>query len=318
MVTKSTVPVGTNRWIKQTLLKLNPLVSFQVVSSPEFLREGRAVYDFFHPDKVVIGAEEEKAQEAMREIYRPLYLLQTPFIFCNLETAELIKYANNAFLATKITFINQIANLCDAIGAEVHVIAKALGMDGRIGPKFLHPGPGFGGSCFPKDTKALIKTGEKYGVDMGLIQEVVTANERQKEEMVKKLQRLLSCVEGKKICALGLSFKVGTDDVRNSPAIEIIKKLLEKGAQVHAHDPQAIQTARKGLRVESPIFYDMYEAMEGCDALYILTEWNSYRNLDLDRVRYNLSGNVILDTCNVLEPELVKQKGFIYEGVGIR
>jgi len=238
VVTKSTVPVGTNRWIKEPLLHLNTAVSFLVVSNPEFLREGRAVQDFFHPDKVVVGTEEEEAREVMREIYRPLYLLNTPFIFCNLETAELIKYANNAFLATKITFINQIANLFDAVGADVHVVARALGMDGRISPKFLHPGPGFGGSCFPKDTKALVKTGERYGVDMSLAREVVIANERQKEEMVRKLERLLGGVREKRICVLGLSFKAETDDVRESPAITIIKKLLQEGAKVQAHDPR--------------------------------------------------------------------------------
>ena len=316
VVTKSTVPVGTNRWIKETLLHLNPTVSFLVVSNPEFLREGRAVQDFFHPDKVVVGTEEEEAREVMREIYRPLYLLNTPFIFCNLETAELIKYANNAFLATKITFINQIANLCDAVGADVHVVARALGMDGRISPKFLHPGPGFGGSCFPKDTRALVKTGERYGVDMSLVREVVIANERQKEEMVRKLERLLGGVRGKRICVLGLSFKAETDDVRESPAITIIKKLLQEGAKVQAHDPQAIPNARKILGEKVQYFDDMYQAMEKCDALCILTEWNSYRNLDLDIVKSNLTGRVILDTRNVLDPELVKEKGFIYEGVG--
>lgn len=316
VVTKSTVPVGTNRWIKETLLHLNPTVSFLVVSNPEFLREGRAVQDFFHPDKVVVGTEEEEAREVMREIYRPLYLLNTPFIFCNLETAELIKYANNAFLATKITFINQIANLCDAVGADVHVVARALGMDGRISPKFLHPGPGFGGSCFPKDTRALVKTGERYGVDMSLVREVVIANERQKEEMVRKLERLLGGVRGKRICVLGLSFKAETDDVRESPAIIIIKKLLQEGAKVQAHDPQAIPNARKILGEKVQYFDDMHQAMEKCDALCILTEWNSYRNLDLDIVKSNLTGRVILDTRNVLDPELVKEKGFIYEGVG--
>ena len=318
VVTKSTVPVGTNRWIEETLKEQNPSIYFSVVSNPEFLREGKAVYDFFHPDKIVIGTDDQKAKETMQEIYRPLYLLNTPFIFCNFETAELIKYANNAFLATKITFINQIANLCDAVGADVHVVARALGMDGRISPKFLHPGPGFGGSCFPKDTKALVKTGERYGVDMSLAREVVIANERQKEEMVRKLERLLGGVREKRICVLGLSFKAETDDVRESPAITIIKKLLQEGAKVQAHDPQAIPNARKILGEKVQYFDDMYQAMEKCDALCILTEWNSYRNLDLDIVKSNLTGRVILDTRNVLDPELVKEKGFIYEGVGRR
>jgi len=316
VVTKSTVPVGTNRWIKETLTHLNPAVSFAVVSNPEFLREGRAVHDFFHPDKVVIGTEEEEAQEVMREIFRPLYLLNTPFIFCNLETAELIKYANNAFLATKITFINQIANLCDAVGADVHVVARALGMDGRISPKFLHPGPGFGGSCFPKDTKALVKAGERYGVDMSLTHEVVMANERQREEMVRKLEKLLGEIRGKRICVLGLAFKAETDDVRESPALDIVKILLQKGAQINAHDPQAIDNTKRVLGDTITYFEDMYEAMRECDALAILTEWNSYRNIDLNRAGRLLKQKVILDTRNVLEPSLVKRSGFIYQGVG--
>ncbi len=316
VVTKSTVPVGTNRWIKETLLHLNPTVSFLVVSNPEFLREGRAVQDFFHPDKVVVGTEEEEAREVMREIYRPLYLLNTPFIFCNLETAELIKYANNAFLATKITFINQIANLCDAVGADVHIVARALGMDGRISPKFLHPGPGFGGSCFPKDTRALVKTGERYGVDMSLVREVVIANERQKEEMVRKLERLLGGVRGKRICVLGLTFKAETDDVRESPAIDIVKILLQKGARINAHDPQALNNAKRVLEDTVIYFEDMYEAMRECDALAILTEWNCYRNIDLDRAGRLLKQKVIFDTRNVLEPSLVKRSGFLYQGVG--
>ena len=316
VVTKSTVPVGTNRWIKETLLHLNPTVSFLVVSNPEFLREGRAVQDFFHPDKVVVGTEEEEAREVMREIYRPLYLLNTPFIFCNLETAELIKYANNAFLATKITFINQIANLCDAVGADVHIVARALGMDGRISPKFLHPGPGFGGSCFPKDTKALVKTGERYGVDMSLVREVVIANERQKEEMVRKLEKLLGDIRGKRICVLGLTFKAETDDVRESPAIDIVKILLQKGARINAHDPQALDNAKRVLGDTVIYFEDMYEAMRECDALAILTEWNCYRNIDLDRAGRLLKQKVIFDTRNVLEPSLVKRSGFLYQGVG--
>jgi UDPglucose 6-dehydrogenase len=240
VVTKSTVPVGTNRWIEETLKEQNPSIYFSVVSNPEFLREGKAVYDFFHPDKIVIGTDDQKAKETMQEIYRPLYLLNTPFIFCNFETAELIKYANNAFLATKITFINQIANLCDEIGADVNVIAEAMGMDGRISPKFLHPGPGFGGSCFPKDTRALIKIGEHYHTDMSLVREVVKINENQRRRMINKLERLLGSLRGKRICALGVSFKAETDDIRESPAVDIIKILLQKDVQVNLHDPQAL------------------------------------------------------------------------------
>ena len=318
VVVKSTVPVGTSRRVETALRKLNPRVTFRVVSNPEFLREGRAVYDFFHPDKIVIGTEDKVAQEVMREIYRPLYLIGTPFVFCNFETAELIKYANNAFLAMKITFINQIANLCDAVGADVHVVAKAIGMDGRIGPKFLHPGPGFGGSCFPKDTRTLVWMGKKYGVDMSLIQEVVAANAKQRQIIVEKLEKLLGSLEGKTICALGLAFKAETDDVRESPAIDIVRMVLRRGALVHVHDPQALQNAKQVLGNTVVYFEDMYEAMKSCDALVILTEWNCYRNIDLDKVSSSLRGKVILDARNVLDPERVKEKGFLYEGVGRR
>ena len=316
IVTKSTVPVGTNRRIKEILKKMNPSISFGVVSNPEFLREGKAVYDFFHPDKVVIGAEDEKVREVMKEVYRPLYLLNTPFVFCNFETAELIKYANNSFLAMKVTFINQIANLCDAIGAEVDVVAKALGMDERIGLKFLHPGPGFGGSCFPKDTKALVKIGEEHGVDMSLVSEVVSANKKQRQKMVDKLEKLLGSLKGKKICILGLAFKAETDDIRESPAIDIIKILLQKGLEINVHDPQALENSRNILQGQVSYFDDMYQAMNDCDALVILTEWNCYRNLDIQKVKDCLQGKVILDTRNVLDPSRVKIEGLIYEGVG--
>lgn len=318
VVIKSTVPVGTTRRVAETLRERNRSTSFSVVANPEFLREGKAVYDFFHPDKVVIGVEDERAKEILREIYRPLYLLNTPFIFCTFETAELIKYANNAFLAMKITFINQIANLCDATGADIDTVARALGMDGRIGSKFLHPGPGFGGSCLPKDTSALVRMGEKYGVDLSLIREVIAANKKQRKIVVAKLERLLGSLKGRNICILGLAFKAETDDVRESPALEIVQFLLEKGACVHVHDPEAMENARKILQDSVLYFGDMYEAMEGCDALLILTEWNMYRNLDLERTYQALKGKVILDARNVLDPVLVKGAGFTYEGMGRR
>ncbi|BER91403.1 UDP-glucose dehydrogenase family protein [Atrimonas thermophila] len=318
VVVKSTVPVGTTRKVERKLKELNPDVPFTVVFNPEFLREGKAVYDFFHPDKVVIGTKDREAQELMQEIYRPLYLLGTPFVFCNFETAELIKYANNAFLALKITFINQIANLCDAVGADVQVVAKALGMDGRIGPKFLHPGPGFGGSCFPKDIRALVKMGKRFGEEISLIEEVIKANERQRKKVVEKLEKLLGDLEGRKICVLGLAFKAETDDIRESPAIDVVRILLERRAKIHAHDPQAIENARSVFENSVSFFEDMYEAMKDSDAICILTEWNCYRNLDLEKVRSFLKGNVILDARNVLEPDRVKQKGFVYEGMGRR
>jgi UDPglucose 6-dehydrogenase len=316
VVTKSTVPVGTNRWIEETLKEQNPNIPFTVVSNPEFLREGKAVYDFFHPDKIVIGTDDQKAQKTMQEIYRPLYLLNTPFIFCNYETAELIKYANNAFLATKITFINQIANLCDEIGADVNVIAKAMGMDGRISPKFLHPGPGFGGSCFPKDTRALIKIGEHYDTDLCLVREVVRINKNQRLRMITKLERLLGSLPGKKICALGIAFKAETDDIRESPAVDIIKILLQKGAQVNLHDPQALENAKNLFGNAVNYYEDMYQAMKDCSAIVILTEWHAYRNLDLEKASSFLKHKIILDTRNVLDPQTCHQAGFMYEGVG--
>jgi UDPglucose 6-dehydrogenase len=316
VITKSTVPVGTNRWIEETLKEHNSKMPFNVVSNPEFLREGKAIYDFFHPDKMVVGTDNQKAKETMQEIYRPLYLLNTPFIFCNYETAELIKYANNAFLATKITFINQIANLCDEIGADVNVIAKAMGMDGRISPKFLHPGPGFGGSCFPKDTRALIKIGERYNTDMSLIREVVKINVNQRQKMVEKLERLLGSIPGKNICALGVAFKAETDDIRESPSVDIIKILLQKGAHINLHDPQALENAKELFLNVVNYYEDMYEAMKDCDALMILTEWHAYRNLDLEKASSFLKQKIILDTRNVLDQQTCHQTGFVYEGVG--
>ena len=317
IVTKSTVPVGTNSCIKKTIVEKSGREDFDIVSNPEFLREGRAVHDVFHPDRVVIGYESERAKEIIQDIYKALYLIETPFLFCNLETAELIKYASNAFLATKITFINQIANLCEAVGADVHKVAKGMGMDGRISPKFLHPGPGYGGSCFPKDTKALVDIGNKYKVDMSLVKEVVSSNEKQKARMVEKLERLFEGeLKGKKIGILGLAFKAETDDMRESPSIVVFEELLKRGAIVFAHDPQAMENAKT-------IFGDLieyadseYKAMNDSDAIMILTEWNQYRGLDLEMARKLMKGNIILDTRNLLDPERTKALGFIIEGVG--
>ena len=315
IVTKSTVPVGTNRWIKDELLKKTGDDKFEVASNPEFLREGKAIQDFFHPDRIVVGYESEKARAVMEDIYRAFYLIQTPFIWCDLETAELIKYAGNAFLATKITFINQMANLAEAVGSDIHLIARSMGMDGRISPKFLHPGPGYGGSCFPKDTKAIAQIGERYGVDMSLIKEVIRANERQKLCMVEKLKNLLGSFSNKKVAVLGLAFKAETDDVRESPAITIIGKLLEEGVKVKAHDPKAIENAKK-------IFPDIeyceneYKALQNVDVCIICTEWNEYRNLDLEKIKELMRERVILDLRNVLDIDEVKELGFIYQGVG--
>lgn len=342
VVTKSTVPVGTNRRIERIIAEESGTVpgeGFSVVSNPEFLREGKAVQDFFHPDRIVLGYEDDKAREYMEDVYRALYLIQTPFVWCNLETAELIKYASNAFLATKITFINQMANLAEATGADIHTVARSMGMDGRISPKFLHPGPGYGGSCFPKDTKAVAATGDEFGVDMSLIKEVIRANNAQKTITAGKLVRLLGgSPSGKTIAVLGLAFKAETDDVRESPAIDIVQELLREGATVQAFDPEGMENFKSAVVGEGPfggslnsdlrekiaeaaaerLHYcdDEFTAIEGADALIIVTEWNAFRNLDLDRVAKLMPGKVIFDARNVLDPAKVQAMGFTYAGVG--
>ena len=317
IVTKSTVPVGTNRWIKKKILEKQGKKDFDIVSNPEFLREGRAVHDVFHPDRVVIGYESERAKEIIQDIYKVLYLIETPFLFCNLETAELIKYASNAFLSTKITFINQIANLCEAVGADVHKVAKGMGMDGRISPKFLHPGPGYGGSCLPKDTKALVEIGDKNNVDMSLVKEVLSSNEKQKARMVEKLEKLFEGdLKDKKIGILGLAFKAETDDMRESPSVVIINELLKRGAKVVAHDPQAMENAKTIFGENIEYANSEYKVMNNSDAIMILTEWNQYRGLDLEMAKKLMDGNIILDTRNLLEPERVHSLGFVSEGVG--
>jgi UDPglucose 6-dehydrogenase len=316
IVTKSTVPVGTNRRIKERVGQIAGLTELDVVANPEFLREGKALQDFFHPNRIVIGCESAKARETMADIYRPLYLIATPFVWCSLETAELIKYASNAFLATKITFINQMANLAEAAGADIHAIARAMGMDGRISAKFLHPGPGFGGSCFPKDTRALVRMGEQLGVEMSLVRETIRANEEQKLRVVEKLERLTGGTSGKTIAVLGLAFKAETDDVRESPAIAIVEELLRRGAAVRAHDPKAISNFRKlfpeGVRYCS----NEFEAAAGADALVLCTEWNEYRNIDLGRLKERMKGRVVVDARNVLDMEKTLREGFVYEGIG--
>jgi UDPglucose 6-dehydrogenase len=317
IVTKSTVPIGTNRWIKKEIAGRGGTDDFDVVSNPEFLREGKAVHDFFHPDRIVVGYESRRARDYMEDIYRPLYLIQTPFVWCNLETAELVKYASNTFLATKITFINQMANLAEAIGADIHMIAKSMGMDGRISPKFLHPGPGFGGSCFPKDTKALVHMGEKCGVDMSLVKEAIRANEKQKLHMVEKLKKLTGKLSGKTIAVLGLAFKAETDDVRDSPACTIVRKLLEEGAAIRAHDPKAIDNFKHMFSGPSIAYFtDEFDAVENADAIMILTEWNEYRNLDCEQIRKKVRNTIIVDTRNVLDADHVKKLGFTYMGLG--
>jgi len=346
IVIKSTVPVGTTRKINEIIIKKqvppslrategsaaippsspSPLrgegrvrvkYPFDLVSNPEFLREGSAVYDFTHPDKIVIGCENDKAKQIMQEIYRPLYLIDTPFVFTTPETAELIKYACNAFLATKITFINEIANLCDKVGADVHQVAKAMGLDGRISPKFLHPGPGFGGSCFPKDTEALCSIATSYGCEFKTLQAVIYANKRQRELMVEKIKHLLGDLKDKTIGVLGLAFKQNTDDIRKSPAVDIIQLLLKEGAYIRCFDPLAMDNTKKILP-NLTYCQDEYETALDSDALVIATEWNQFRNLDLLKIKKLLKTPILLDLRNLYEPATLKSLGFIYEGVGRR
>ncbi len=325
IVTKSTVPVGTGRKVEaiinEEINKRNKDYKIDIVSNPEFLREGKAVYDFTHPDRIVIGTDSENARKVMEEVYRPLYLNNTPFVFTNLETAEMIKYAANAFLATKISFINEMANLCEAVDADVQTVARSMGMDGRISSKFLHAGPGYGGSCFPKDTRAIVKIGEASGVDMKVIKAAIIANENQKIRMVDKIRDRLGGLRGKTISILGLTFKPETDDVREAPALSIIPRLIKSGARIRAYDPQGMKTASRILNeYEQEITYckNEYEAVKKADALVLITEWNQFRRLDLDRVRSLLAYPVFFDLRNVYIPEEVEAVGIEYIGVGVK
>jgi UDPglucose 6-dehydrogenase len=316
LVTKSTVPIGTGKWLKEFVREhMKTPVSFGVASNPEFLREGAAIDDFMRPDRVVIGSDEDEAIEVMKELYRPLYLIETPFVITSLEAAELIKYAANAFLATKITFINEIANLCDAIGCDVHDVAKGIGMDNRIGRKFLHPGPGYGGSCFPKDTRALTTVADQFGVETRIVDAVIEANERQRDAMIPKIEQLAGGIEGKTFGVLGLSFKPETDDMRESPAIDIVNAITSRGGRVRAFDPVAMNEAKHYL---NGIEYaaDEYDAIDGADAMVIITEWNQFRALDMERVRSLLRSPRVADLRNVYEPEDMRALGFEYVGVG--
>ena len=316
VVMKSTVPVGTGKWLKEILRnKVRKDVSLDVVSNPEFLREGAAVEDFMRPDRVIIGAESEKAIEVMKQIYSALYLIETPFVITNLETAEMIKYAANAFLATKISFINEMANLCEQVGADVHDVARAMGLDGRIGRKFLHPGPGFGGSCFPKDTRALVHIGAEHHCEMEIVKSTIKVNERQKGRMVKKIREMVGDPGGKTLGILGLSFKPNTDDMREAPSIPIIEALQKMGARIKVYDPEAMNEAKRVLK---DVVYckDAYEVAEGSHALVMITEWNRFRLLDLDRIKDLLEEPIFIDLRNVYEPDQMKRLGFRYCGVG--
>jgi UDPglucose 6-dehydrogenase len=317
VVTKSTVPVGTGDEVERIIRETRPDADFAVVSNPEFLREGAAIGDFKRPDRIVIGIEDERAEDVMREIYRPLYLNQAPFLFTGRRTAELTKYAANAFLATKITFINEIADLCEQAGANVQDVARGIGLDQRIGGKFLHPGPGYGGSCFPKDTQALIKTAQDHGVPVRIVEEVVRINDQRKRALARKV--IAACggtIRGKTIAILGLTFKPNTDDMRDSPAISLITALRDGGARINAYDPEGMEQARV-LLDELTFFYDPYSCCEKAAALVIVTEWDAFRALDLDRVKSALAAPVMVDLRNIYDPEEMARRGFAYVGVGL-
>lgn len=316
IITKSTVPVGTGERLRKIVGRSQrESIDFDIVSNPEFLREGSAIEDFMRPDRVVIGAESQQAVAIMKDLYRPLYLIETPFLITDVPTAEMIKYASNSFLATKITFVNEIANLCEKVGADVRMVAKGMGLDGRIGSKFLHPGPGYGGSCFPKDVLALSKISRDKDYDFKILKGVIEANSRQKTLMVEKIREAVGDLNGKTIGILGLSFKPNTDDMRDAPSIEIINALQKSGAKINAYDPAAMDEAKKVLK---DITYcdDSYMAIDGADALIILTEWNQFRNLDLEKVKSLIKSPIFIDLRNVYEPNKIKELGLKYVGVG--
>lgn len=316
IVTKSTVPIGTNEKVKQLLAEEVPLDMVDVISNPEFLREGKAIYDFTHPDRVVIGSDNERPLEAMKRIYRPLYLNEVPFIFTDLRTAELIKYASNCFLATKVAFINEMSRMCDAVGANVQTVAQAMGKDGRIGNKFLHPSPGFGGSCFPKDTSALAAMSKLVGMDLPIVEATINSNIRQKEYMFEKIQKEYTDLRGKKIAVLGLAFKSDTDDMRDSASIVVINDLLQSGAHIKAYDPQAMDNAKK-IWADAIVYgKGEYEILSGADGLVILTEWNQFRNLDLEKISRLMAQKKFFDFRNIYKRNEIESQGFKYIGVG--
>jgi UDPglucose 6-dehydrogenase len=317
IVTKSTVPVGTGRRIAEIIRHVRPDLDFDVASNPEFLREGSAIGDFMRPDRVVIGAETDRAREVMRRLYRPLYLIEAPIVFTGIETAELIKYAANAFLAMKVTFINEMADLCERVGADVHDVARGIGLDGRIGRKFLHPGPGFGGSCFPKDTLALSRIGQDAGAPVRLVETVVAVNDARKAGMAARI--IAACggsVRGRTIAVLGLTFKPETDDMRDAPSLPIVSRLIEDGAQVRAYDPEGMEQARPMLPSSVQYCRDALDAAEGADALVLITEWNEFRALAPARLRAAMRGAVIVDLRNVYDPAAMREAGFAYHGIG--
>jgi len=316
VVTKSTVPVGTGDEVERIIREIRPDAEVAVASNPEFLREGAAIGDFKRPDRIVVGAEDPRAEEVLREIYRPLFLNQAPILVTGRRTAELTKYAANAFLATKITFINEIADLCEQVGADVQQVARGIGLDNRIGAKFLHAGPGYGGSCFPKDTLALVKTAQDAGTPVRLVETVVAVNDSRKRAMARKVvQACGGSVRGKTVAVLGLTFKPNTDDMRDAPSLSIITGLQDAGARVRAYDPEGMEAA-KPLLGEVAYARDAYDCAEGADALVIVTEWNAFRALDLARLGQAMAGRVLVDLRNVYDQASVQRHGFRYVSVG--
>jgi UDPglucose 6-dehydrogenase len=314
VVTKSTVPVGTGRKVEDVIRKARPDADVDVVSNPEFLREGSAIEDFRRPDRVVVGCDTDRARNTMTEVYRPLYLNETPILFTSRESSELIKYAANAFLATKITFINEMADICEETGADVQDVARGIGLDGRIGSKFLHAGPGFGGSCFPKDTLALLKTSQDFGVPTRIVEAVVAVNDRRKVQMAEKIEKAFGGVSGKTIAVLGLTFKPNTDDMRDAPSLVVVPHLQQKGATIQAYDPEGAKEARALLQIDP--LPSAEDALRGADGVVILTEWNEFRALDFDRVKSLLKTPLMVDLRNIYRPAQMKAAGFQYISVG--
>ena len=316
IVTKSTVPVGTGTEVENIIRKVRPDADFSVVSNPEFLREGAAITDFKHPDRVIVGAEDERAQKVMRELYRPLYLNETPIVFTNRATSELIKYAANAFLATKITFINEMADLCEKVGANVQEVARGIGLDGRIGSKFLHAGPGYGGSCFPKDTLALVRTAQVHDAPTKIVEAVVEINDARKKKMAERVNAACGgSIKDKTIAVLGLTFKPNTDDMRDAPSLDIVPALQAAGAKVRAFDPAGMHEA-KGMLADVEYVDGPYQALGSADAVVIITEWDEFRALDLDRVKSLMKSPVMIDLRNIYRPEEMAEAGIAYHSIG--
>ena len=322
IVNKSTVPVGSGELVRRTVLEVLERrgvdIPFDVVSNPEFLREGSAVRDFMQPDRIVIGVESESAQDVMRQVYRVLYVNNSPFIFCDIKTAELIKYASNAYLAARITFVNELSILCETVGADVTMVSQAMGKDSRIGSRYLQAGAGYGGSCFPKDTRALFHMGQGYGVELSIVGAVIEANERQKLYMVEKILKAMGTVEGRSVCVLGLAFKPETDDIRDAPSLTIIRELIRRGAKVVAYDPISMENAQTGALSDLNIRYAIneVEAIKGAEALVIVTEWNRFRNLNMYAALASMTGNFLFDLRNIYSRAEMEGIGFEYHGVG--